>query len=72
MTSKQDFLDWKRHPVTQAVFSELEARAKILMDEVVEQTAYMSQSEMAEKTGAIKAIRDTLSIEFYEETQHGS
>lgn len=69
MTS-QDFHDWKRHPVTQAVFSELEFRVKRLVEEVVEQTAYMSQSEMAEKTGAIKAIRDILNIE-PEETQDG-
>lgn len=72
MTTKSDFQDWKRHPVTQAVFSELEARAKYLVEEVVEQTPFISQSELAEKTGAIKAIRDMLSTEFIEESQDGN
>lgn len=63
MTSS-DFYDWKRHPVTEAVFSNLKARAEVLMEELVDQTAFMSQSEMAEKAGAIKAIRDLLQISF--------
>jgi hypothetical protein len=69
VTSKEEFLDWKQNKVTRAVFSGLEARIERLVDEVVEQTATMSSSEMAEKTGAIKAIRDVLNIEF-EETQN--
>jgi hypothetical protein len=68
--NSNDFHDWKRHPVTQAIFSNLEGRVSILVDEIVEQTPYSSQAEMAEKAGAIKAIRDLLNIT-YEET-HGN
>lgn len=66
-----DFYDWKRHPVTQQVFAQLEDRVKQLIEQVIDQTPFMSQSEMSEKTGAIKATRDLLSIEFDEET-HGN
>lgn len=64
--TKEDFGSWKRHPVTQQVFSELAARMEQLTAELVDQTAFLSQSENAEKAGAIKAIRDLLSIEFEE------
>lgn len=62
--SANDFYDWKKHPVTEVVFSQLEARVNVLLSELVEQTAYASQSEMAEKAGAIKALRDLLEISF--------
>lgn len=64
--TKEEFVDWKRHPVTEQVFSELRHRVDVLTAEVVEQAAYIPQSEIAEKTGAIKAIRDLLTIEFEE------
>lgn len=57
-----DFYDWKRHPITEVVFSALEARMKSLMDEVVDQAATSPQTVLAEKAGAIKAIRDLLDI----------
>lgn len=63
-----DFHDWKQHPITQEVFGELKARMNILVEELIEQTPYASQSEMAEKAGAIKAIRDLLSIELGEDS----
>ena len=62
--TKTDFIDWKRHTVTQEVFSQLEGRINQLTEELIAQTAYMSQSEMAEKAGAIKAFRDMIQIEF--------
>jgi hypothetical protein len=62
--TKSDFIDWKRHSVTQEVFSQLEGRINQLTEELISQTAYMSQSEMAEKAGAIKAFRDMIQIEF--------
>jgi hypothetical protein len=69
--TQSDFSDWKRHPVTQQVFSQLSQRVADLIDEIVEQTATATTGEMAEKAGAIKAHRDFLNIEFDEET-HGS
>ena len=69
--TKEQFVDWKRHPVTVQVFSELEARAAVLTEELIQQTSYLPHSELAEKAGAIKAIRDLLNIEF-EETNNGN
>jgi hypothetical protein len=66
-----DFLDWKRHPVTQAIFSQLQDRIDFWTDELIEQTAYTSQTEMAEKAGAIKAVRDVLNIEYEKEAEDG-
>ncbi len=64
MTNKLDFHDWKRHPVTVQVFSQLKDRELMMIEQLIEQTAVMSQSEMAEKAGAIKAYRDLLNIEY--------
>lgn len=69
--TKQDFLDWKEHPVTKEVLAHLNQRAAFYTEEVIAQTHYMSQSEMAWRTGAIQAIRDLLDIDFEEET-HGN
>lgn len=59
-----DLYDWKRHPVTQEVFSALSSRIASYTEELIMQTAFMSQSEMADKAGAIKAMRDVLNITF--------
>lgn len=64
-----DFYNWRHDPVTVSVFSQLKERLDYLIEEVIAQTATMSQSEMAEKTGAIKAIRDLLNIEFEEPSE---
>lgn len=64
-----DFYDWKRHPVTEAIFHQLSERAARFTEEMVEQAAHVSQAELAEKAGAIKAIRDLLTIEFEQETE---
>jgi hypothetical protein len=61
-----DFYDWKKHPVTQAVFQEIETRVKIFVEQLVEQVSTTSQTECAEKAGAIKALRDILDISLEE------
>lgn len=67
--NQNDFYDWKKNPITDAVFNQLTARMEHLMEEVIEQTAYSTLAEMAEKTGAIKAIRDMLNISFEDNLQ---
>jgi hypothetical protein len=57
-----DFYDWKKHPVTLVVFNEIDSRVKLLIEQLIEQTSTLSQSENAEKAGAIKALRDLLNI----------
>ncbi len=66
--SKEEFLDWKLHPVTSAVFKLLEERIQYYTEELIDQTATYSQSEMAEKAGAIKALRDLITIQFGEDS----
>ena len=65
-----EFYDWKRHPVTQQIFSALQARVDFLKEEIVEQAATVSQTELAEKAGAVKAINDLLTITY--EESHGN
>jgi hypothetical protein len=64
--TSNDFQDWKRHPITQAVFSNLQERVDFLTAELVEQAASTDQRQLAERAGAIKAINDLLSISFGE------
>lgn len=70
--TKEDFVDWKRHPVTQQVFSQLAERAGLLNEELIFQVALLPQSQMAEKAGYIKAIRDLVNIEYEEGDSNGN
>lgn len=69
MNSK-DFHDWKRHPVTQIVFSQLQHRISEIQ-EILSENAGVNPSQDREYVGAIKAYRDLIGIEF-EETQEES
>lgn len=66
--NKQDFYDWKRHPVTQAVFSQLASRVNDLKDGLSE-SAGTDPGFDRYRTGAIAAYNDMLKIEFEEESQ---
>ncbi len=65
-----DFHSWKRHPITQTVMAEYEARRQELIAQLIDQTADGDVAKMAEKAGAIKAYQDILDIDI-EET-HGN
>lgn len=65
--NKKDFFDWKRHPVTQIVFSQLQHRISEIQ-EILSETAGNNSNQDKEYVGAIKAYRDLIGIE-YEETQ---
>lgn len=67
--TKADFHDWKRHPVTQQVFSQLQGLIDNLTEEIVFQTAHVAQAQLAEKAGMIRAFRDVLLVDYTEETQ---
>lgn len=64
--TKQDFYDWKRHPVTQQVFSQLQDRVQQIKDELTAQAAHVPQLELAEKAGAAKAFQHILDIDYEE------
>ena len=60
---KSDFTDWKRHPVTQVVFSELSARIQNLY-EVLGTSAGLDPLQDREFVGAIKAYKDMIDVDF--------
>ena len=68
--NKLDFIDWKRHPVTQVVFNQLASRVKELQ-EILGDSAGRNPIQDVEFVGAIKAYKDILNIEYEgnEETQ---
>jgi hypothetical protein len=65
--TKQDFIDWKRHPVTQIVFSQLEAIVAERKEELAWGAGIDSYKD-ALKSGSIRGIYELLNIE-YEEPQ---
>ena len=59
----KDFYDWKRHPVTQVVMSQLAGRVQELK-EVLAYNAGNNALSDREVVGAIKAYNDMLEIQF--------
>lgn len=61
--NKADFVDWKRHPVTQVVFSQIQTRVKDLQ-EMLGQSAGENPLQDRMFVGAIQAYRDLLLMDF--------
>ena len=61
-----DLLDWKRHPVTQVIFSQLSVRVQYIL-EILGEQAGKDPYQDRELVGAIKAYRDILGIELDKE-----
>jgi len=66
--NKADFVDWKRHPVTQVVFSQLMFRIADLKD-MLAASAGVNPVQDSHYSGAIKAYQDMLSIDYEEQEQ---
>ncbi len=68
--NKADFLDWKRHPVTQVVFSQLQERIQTLQA-MLGDSAGVNPTQDSRYSGAIQAYKDLLLMDFEgdEETQ---
>lgn len=68
--NKQDFKDWKSHPVTLGVFNQLNFRIQEL-HEILGESAGRNPGQDREYSGAIKAYKDMINIEYEgEETQN--
>lgn len=65
--TKSEFIDWKRHPVTQQVFAQLEGRVAEITEELIFSAGKDSVMD-AERAALIKAYRDLILID-YEESQ---
>lgn len=64
--NKADFVDWKRHPVTQVVFSQLTQRINDLQG-MLGNSAGVNPIQDSQYVGAIQAYKDMLQIEFESE-----
>lgn len=64
--NKADLVDWKRHPVTQAVFSQLQERIQSLY-EMLGDSAGQNPVQDARFSGAIQAYKDMLNIDIENE-----
>jgi hypothetical protein len=61
--TKSDFIDWKRHPVTQEVFSQLRSRVDELKDRLVGKAA-ASAPEATHLAGIIEGFQFLLNIDY--------
>lgn len=66
--NRSDFTDWKRHPVTQVVFSQLSQRIFDLQ-EILSEQAGANPVQDREYVGAIKAYKDMVNIEYEEQEE---
>lgn len=57
-----DFIDWKRHPITQEVFLAIQQRIEGLKEELSYGAGENPQTDLV-KRGAIQALRDILEME---------
>jgi len=61
--NKADFIDWKRHPVTQVIFSQLNQRINDLQA-MLGDSAGVNPVQDSQFVGAIKAYKDMVNIEY--------
>ncbi|CAB4132731.1 hypothetical protein UFOVP248_77 [uncultured Caudovirales phage] len=61
--NKSDFIDWKRHPVTQVIFSQLNQRIDDLQV-MLGDSAGVNPVQDSQFVGAIKAYKDMVNIEY--------
>ena len=66
MSLKQDFLDWKSHPVTKRVFEGLKEQEALMQEQLV-QSAGIDSSEDRYRVGYIAALRDVYLIRLEDE-----
>ena len=69
--TKSDFIEWKRHPVTEEVFSQLRARRAELLEEISSSVHDSDPRVLSKKAGIVEAFDFLLNIHFDEES-HGS
>lgn len=66
--NKADFVDWKRHPVTQVIFSQLNQRINDLQA-MLGDSAGVNPVQDSQFVGAIKAYKDMVNIEYEDEEE---
>jgi hypothetical protein len=69
--TKSEYIDWKNHPVTLEIFRQLQRRMNDLQ-EMLGESAGVDPRQDAVYVGAIKAYKDLVTIDFYDEEQEES
>ena len=64
--TKSEYVDWKGHPVTLEVFRQIQRRINDLQ-EMLGESAGADPRQDAVFVGAIKAYKDLVTIDFYDE-----
>jgi predicted translin family RNA/ssDNA-binding protein len=64
--TKEDFIDWKSHPVTKAYFQTVADRIGELKEQLVGEVGSEDFHQAARTTGAIRVLLDILEIDFEE------
>lgn len=62
--TKSDFIDWKRSPVTQEVFSQLHARTKEIKDQIVDEAQSGDPKRIAYLAGLVQGFQFLMNIDF--------
>jgi hypothetical protein len=60
--TKQDFADWKRHPVTLEIFSVWKTRRDELIEKLIDITNHGDPRIIAETAASIKVYREILEM----------
>jgi hypothetical protein len=66
--NRADFVDWKNHPVTKAVFKQIEANVKGIKDELSISAGIDVRADGI-RVGSIQTYLDILSADFVEDSQ---
>lgn len=66
--TRKDFIDWKSHPITKALFTALHNRIEGLKEELAYTAGENSRLDGI-KVGAIQAQRDIMDADWFEETE---
>ena len=66
--TRKDFIDWKSSPITVAMFKAIQANIDGLKEELA-YSAGMNPTTDSLKVGAIRAFRDVIEADWFEETE---
>jgi hypothetical protein len=64
MTSREEIVDWKHHPVTMEFFEAIKERISDLRIEITENARYGDPRDLSFRAGAVQALLDILDVDF--------
>lgn len=61
--TRSDFMDWRKHPITEEVFSAFKVRREQLIERMIDLSNYGDPRDLAETASAIKVYGEILNLE---------